>query len=172
MKRRQRILSLVVFAAAAVVIVLVALIGLGYLVLPKSTPAPITITATQYTILEGTKVTAMGYWFWFANSSGNYTDGTCANQACTVSYPGVNGYPTTEAPGSTFYVPWVMWNQDSVAHNVTSVLVGPPFTYVRTDPAPPVAVPAGYDDADFKFFITAPSNAGASVALSITIQTS
>jgi hypothetical protein len=172
MKRRQTILSLVVFAAAAVVIVLVAMIGLGYLVLPKSTPAPITITSTQYTILEGTKVSGAGYWFWFANSSGNYTDGTCAGQTCTLSFPGVNGYPTTEAPGTTFYVVWLMWNQDTVAHNVTSVLVGAPFTYLRTSPPPPVAIPAGNDEANFQFFITAPSDAGASVALSITIQTS
>jgi hypothetical protein len=168
--RRQRLISIGILAGAVVVVLLVALIGLGYLVLPQSSPAPITIASTEYTILEGTKASG-GYWFWFANSSGNYTDGNCANFQCSVSYPGVNGYPTTIAPGSTFYLPWVLWNKDTVAHNVTSVVIGPPFSLVKTVPPVPVSVPAGYDDANFEFWLTAPSEAGASLAITITIQT-
>jgi hypothetical protein len=178
--RRQRLLSLGILVATVVVVVLVALVGLGYLVLPSSTPDPITISGTHYTILEGTNSSG-AYWFCFPSPGSSYatgfcekgyTAGTCAELACNFSYPGVNGYPTTVAPGSTFSVLLVMWNNDTVAHTVSSVVVGPPFTGVRSDPPTPIGIPAGSDDANFEFWITAPSDPGASLAITITISTS
>jgi hypothetical protein len=151
--RRRRLVSLGVVAATAVVVVLVALIGLGYLVLPQSASAPITISETQWTILEGTNASG-GYWF----------------GPNTLSYPGLNGYPLSVAPGSTFGVPIVLWNHDNANHTVYSVLVGLPFTYVRSDPPVPIVVPAGEDSASFEFWVTAPSEPGASLMVTITIN--
>jgi len=151
--RRRRLLSLAILAATVAVVMLVALIGLGYLRLPQPTTAPISITGTQYTILEG------------RNSSGGYWFGPS-----TLDYPGVNGYPTSVSPGATFGLPIVLWNHDSLNHTVYSVLVGSPFTLVRIVPSIPIVVPAGYDDANFEFWVTAPSDPGASFVVTITIN--
>lgn len=180
--RRQRLFNIAVAVAAVIVVVLVALIGLGYLVLPHSPPSPITISDTDYTILEGTN-SAGAYWFCFASPSANYTNGSChsgytngdcTGSTCSLDYPGVNGYPTTVAPGSTFYLPFVIWNIDTHNHTVSSILTGAPFVYVNAETLKgvplPVVVPAGYDDANFEVWMTAPSDPGASLAISITIN--
>jgi len=152
--RRSRLLEFAVVGATAVVVVLLVLIGIGYLVLPASTVAPVTVSGTRYSILEGTN--ASGH-FWFGPNN--------------LSYPGLNGYPLSVAPGSSFGVPIVLWNHDFVNHTVYSVFVDSPFVYHGSHPAVPIVVPAGEDSANFVFTISAPSDPGASLVLSITINT-
>ena len=172
--RRGRLLNWLLVAASILVVVLVALISLGYLVIPGSPAAPITITSTQYTIIEGSNASGC-YWFYFPGTGASctydhsYWNGVCSGRECNLTYPGVNGYPTTVAPGSTFSVLFPMWNRDTSAHNVTAVDVGAPFIWVRANVAIPTPIPAGYDDANFVFYITAPSSPGASLALIFTI---
>lgn len=151
--RRPKLVELGIIAAATLVVVLLGLIGAGYLILPQTTPSPITIVGTQYTILEE------------RNSSGGFWFGPD-----TLSYPGVNGYPTSVPPGSSFGVPIVLWNHDNASHTIYSVSVQPPFRFGGSDPPVPIPVPAGEDDANFVFTIYAPSDAGASLNLSITIN--
>jgi hypothetical protein len=99
----------------------------------------------------------------------SYWNGNCAANTCILTYPGVNGYPTTVPPGQEFSVLFPMWNRDSTAHNVTAVDVGSPFTWVGANVPIPTPIPAGYDDANFVFYVTAPSSPGASLTLTFTI---
>lgn len=151
--RTPRPLTLAIVAAIGVVVLLVGLIGVGVLVLPSSASPTITISETRYTILEGTNASG-GNWF----------------GPDQLSYPGLNGYPTSVPAGSSFGVPIVLWNHDSANHTVYSVSVAPPFTYVRSDPALPISVPAGEDNANFEFTLLAPTGSGGSIAVAITIN--
>jgi hypothetical protein len=152
--RRRRFLGYAIVAAAAVVVLLLVLIALGYLVIPTSPSSPVRITATEYTILEGT------------NSSGGYWFGPDS-----LSYPGFNGYPGNFTPGSTFGVPIALYNYDSQNHTVYSVAVNPPFKFVGSNPPLPCVVPAGEDSANFEFTVSVPNSPGASLVLSVTINT-
>ncbi len=160
---RRKAIGYAVVAATGLVIVLIVLIGFGYLALPSKSPAPVTIAESQFTILEG-KNASGGYWFGF-----NQANLTIVN-ADQYNYSGLNGYPTTVQPGATFGVVVVLWNHDAQNHTVYSVDVSPPFTYVNSDPAIPVSVPAGYDSAGFTFTVQAPNDAGASLTLVMTIN--
>lgn len=146
-------MTVAIAVAALVVVVLLMLIGLGYIVLPQQTTPPITVTQTRYTILEGTNASG-GFWF----------------GPDQLVYPGLNGYPTTVPPGGSFGVPIVLWNHDSANHTVYSVSVASPFTYDGSDPALPIVVPAGEDNANFEFTLTAPSQSGVSLTVNITIN--
>ena len=160
---RRRLVGYLVIAAAALVAVLLVLIGLGILVLPSSSPAPVSVTETNYTVLEG-KTAYGSYWFGIIESGFNasFTD--------RLSFPGFNGYPGNLAPGGSFGVDVLLWNNDSTAHTVYSVSVAPPFIYLTSDPTLPIPVPAGADNAAFTFTVRAPNTPGASYALNLTIN--
>ncbi len=152
--RPARFINLAIVVATATVILLLVLIEAGYLILPQSTPDPITITETHVTIVEGTNASG-GFWFGPDN----------------LSYPGVNGYPTTVPSGGTFAYVWGLWNRDNASHWVYSFTIAPPFTLVSVHPAVPIIVKAGTDDAIFTVTILDPSDPGAFLPLSVTINT-
>lgn len=146
-------MSIALIVAAGAVVLLLVLIGLGYLVLPQNPTAPVTITQTRYTILEG-KNASGGYWF----------------GPSSLVYPGLNGYPTTVVPGAKFGVPIVMWNYDTANHTVYSISVASPFVYDKSDPGVPILILAGADNANFEFTLTAPNQPGTSAVVNITIN--
>lgn len=157
-RARRRFLGALVLAAAVVVALLLVLISLGYLVLPSASPAPVNIVRTHYTILEGTSASGQ-YWF---GLDGNFSD--------QLTYPDFDGYPANLTPGGTFGVPIVLWNNDTVNHTIYSVGVNAPFVLVRSDPALPIVVPTGVDDASFVFTVRVPNQPGASLGLDLTID--
>lgn len=160
---RRRLIGYLVIAAAALVAALLVLITLGYLVLPSAAPAPVRISQTNYTLLEG-KDASGAFWFGVieANSNVSFTD--------QLTFPDFNGYPARLAPGGTFGVDLVLWNNDTQNHTVYSVTVNAPFRYLGCDPALPIVVPAGADDAAFVFSVRTPDQPGASLALNLTIN--
>lgn len=157
-RARRRLLGSLVLAAAVLVALLLVLISLGYLVLPSASPASVNIVRTHYSILEGTSASGQ-YWF---GLDGNFSD--------QLTYPDFDGYPANLPPGGTFGVPIVLWNNDSVNHTIYSVSVNAPFELVRSDPALPIVVPTGVDDASFVFTVRVPNQPGASLGLSVTID--
>ena len=87
-----------------------------------------------------------------------------------LSFPDFNGYPGSLAPGGTFGLDLLLWNNDTANHTVYSASVAPPFTFLRSDPPLPSPVPAGVDNAAFTFTLQAPNSPGTSVVLNITVN--
>ncbi|MGI0155251.1 MAG: hypothetical protein ACREDE_03860 [Thermoplasmata archaeon] len=141
-------------AAGALVILLIG-IAAGILVVPgHSTPAPVQVSSVQFTLVQGT------------NASGNPWFGPSP-----VIYQGIqNGYPYSISPGKSFTVPLVLENFDTQSHTIYSISAAAPFTFTGSDPAAPVLVPAGTDDALLQLTFTAPSSAGSTLTLFVTIN--
>lgn len=152
-RRRSKFLTYAVAAAAGVVVLLLILIAVGYLVLPTKSAATVNITSTHYTILEGTNASG-GFWF----------------GPNTLSFADFNGYPTNLTAGSTFGIPFVLWNHDSANHTIYTVTVNAPFTFVSSNPLLPRPIQAGADNANFVFSVKVPNSPGASLALNVTIN--
>lgn len=153
--RRRHVWTIAVAAAATVLVVLLILIAAGTLTLPgASGPAPVSVSSVQITLLQGTNASGNG---WFGPS--------------TITYAGLgSGYPYQVPPGSSFSVPVTLQNYDSTAHTLYSVAVGAPFSFSSSSPALPATLRALQDDALLEISVTAPSTAGASGTLFITIN--
>ena len=117
-RRRARLLWTLVAAVAGLVVLLVALVGFGYLRLPSAPPPSVTVSQVDWTVLEGTTSSGVG---WFGNSSFNYSL--------------AEGFPLTVAAGSSFSVVWTTMNWDISPHTVSYVAVSSPFTLDRSTPA-------------------------------------
>ncbi len=156
MRTRRKVLwATLVGVVAAALAVLLVLIALGILVLPGTAPsATVNVTAVHFTILQGTNQTTGLPWF--GPSPFNETGPA-------------NGYPLSVAPGAAFSVPVVLTNNDHVAHTLYSVGGTSPFTVTGTNPGLPVSFPPGEDEI-FVISLTAPSGAGATVVLDITLN--
>ncbi len=112
--KRRHLWTIAVATAATVLVVLLILIAAGALVVPgTSSPAPVSVTSVQFTILQGT------------NASGNPWFGPS-----TVVYTGLaNGYPFTVSPGGGFSVPITFENYDSSPHTLYSISAAAPFSF-------------------------------------------
>ena len=158
MKIRRRHLWIICVAVATVIlVVLLALIGLGVLVLPGGAPpAPVKIQEVQFSILQGRNSSGLP---WFGP---NFT------------YSGlVNNYPFSVAPGGNFTLPVTIYNYDSVNHTVYSMSPSPPFTFDSSSPSFPwivQPVAKSDDSGNFDLTITAPNSAGDTLTLYITIN--
>ena len=153
---KRRYFWYAVLGIALVVVVLLALIGLGVLVpAGGASPAPVTVSYVHWTVLQG-DVGNNSSEGWFGPSEVNYTK--------------AEGYPHPVASGGTFTVSWVVSNAGGAAHTVYSATVAPPYSLLSTRPSLPVVVPAGEDTAIFTFTVRAPSDPGASIPLSITVD--
>lgn len=152
---RSRLIWGVLYGVVAtILVVLLVLIALGYLVLPSSPPATVTIEKVEWTILQGT--TSQGHG-WFGNSSFNWST--------------ADGYPVAIKAGTTFELPWSPSNLDTVSHTVYSISVSSPFSCVSSRPALPTSVPPGDgDDGGFNFGISIPGSSSGSYTLEITVN--
>jgi hypothetical protein len=153
--RRRTVWTIAVAVVATVLVILLILIAAGALVVPGAAPpSPVTVTSVQYTILQGTNASGNG---WFGPN--------------VVTYSGpANGFPVKLSPGAQFTEWFTIINFDSSPHTVYSVAVQAPFTFVQSSPGLPQTLKALQDDADLEIFLTAPSTAGATGTLFITID--
>ncbi|MGA8542077.1 MAG: hypothetical protein WB947_00825 [Thermoplasmata archaeon] len=157
MKRipRRTLTWAVLFVAVTVVLVtLLVLIGLGYLTLPKSAPAQITISEVEWTVVQGTTSHGIG---WFGPSNFNYSHNA--------------GYPRSQTVGTTFGLPWTPENFDTMSHTIYSFTVGNAgWSLVSSHPALPDSVPPGDDGGQFDFMISVPNGASGTVVLDVTVN--
>jgi hypothetical protein len=138
----------------AVLVALLVLIGLGYLTLPKSSPASVTVSEIEWTILQGNTSHGMG---WFGPS--------------TFTYSNNAGFPRTETVGQSFELPWSPENFDTVDHFVYTVSLGNAgYCFDKVFPALPHAVAPGDDGGSFEFAISIPSSASGTVAIALTVN--
>jgi len=152
--RKRTLWTIGVAVVAAVLVTLLVLIAMGTLVLPGSTPAPVTVNAVQFTLLQGTNASGQG---WFGPDTFVYTGA-------------VNGYPFHVTPGATFSVPVEWQNFDGSPHTIYSISAAAPFTFVSTSPSLPATLAAYQDDAFMQIYVTAPSSAGATLTLDLTVN--
>ena len=159
--RRGRYWRIAIVVASAVVVVLLMLIGVGILRLPSTSPAPYSIEAIQWTLVQGTIL---------PNATG------CPN---STGWFGVSpftwsgtGYPMSVTPGGTFTINGLLLkNCDSVTHNVTAIEATAPFSTVSVSPTLPAAVLRVVDSAYFKIAVSVPNDPGGSGVLDMTIMT-
>ena len=152
-RRRRRLWTILVSAAAALVAVLVALIATGYLVLPSASPSqPVTVTGLSVTLVQGTNASG-GEWF----GPSHY------------GYSGINGFPYTIGAGQSFQIPITLENYDNASHTLSRVVAASPFHTLGCSPNVPVPVPALEDDATLEVTVGAPSTSGLSTVLNLTI---
>jgi hypothetical protein len=152
--RRKLFLAILFVAVAAVLVILLVLIGLGYLVLPKSAPGSVTIESVQFTIQQGTISGGSG---WFGPS--------------TFSYGNNAGFPRSVTVGQAFELPWDPENFDTKSHTVYTVNVGNAgFCVAGAHPALPDSIPPGDDGGQFEFSISVPSSASGALNLLVTID--
>jgi hypothetical protein len=155
---KNRLLGWAVMAVAAVVVVILALVGVGVLRLPNSASntGTVEVTEVHWTVLQGTlpNSTTTG---WFGPF--NYT------------FAGPDdGYPLNVSAGGTFTIALVVSCLGGVPHWVYSAYAASPFTVKSTKPVLPVEVPKGEDDAGFYFTVQVPSTPGAVLALNMTFN--
>jgi len=156
-KRLRRVINFAVIAAAIIVVVLVVLIAGGVLVLPGSSPAPVTITSVEIHVEQGNTSSGSP---WFGTGSLNTT--------YTI------GYPAQIKAGSTFDVPTSLVNYDSHNHSLQTVQIhsrpSANSQFVSSSPALPVNIPVGFETQDFTVYISAPSTPGVSYVLVVVIS--
>jgi hypothetical protein len=152
---KKKLLWALLFVVVTVILIsLLVLIGLGYLTLPKSAPANVTVTEVQFTVVQGTTSSGSG---WFGPS--------------TFVYGNNAGFPRTEPAGQSFGLPWAPQNFDTTPHTIYTVSVGNPgFCIASTHPALPDSVPPGDDGGQFEFSISIPSSASGTLSIEITID--
>jgi|SRR5271157_857010 len=150
---RRRVLNLGLAIGAVVVVILLLLVAFGYLAVPSSSVGQVTLYEIRWTVHQGTTSSGQG---WFGPSQFNYSL--------------ADGYPVKVAPGETLTIPWAFSNYDVTNHTIIAILVGAPFTFVRTLPALPAVVPSGTDDAFLSVAIRAPSIAGLNITLTMTVE--
>jgi len=154
---RNRILELAIGIVAAIVVVLLVLIGTGILRLPATSPPTVTVTGAQWNILQGTTRDGFG---WFGNSTRYANDS--------------DGLPLSITSGGTFGMSLTLSNLDSQNHTIYSVTAGSPFTVVTTKPligSSGATVIAGSDDWVITVTLRAPSvSSDSSDYLNITLN--
>ena len=122
---------------AAVVVVLLVLIGLGTLILPSPSNPTVTITGVRWTIEQGTDSNGHG---WFGNS--------------TINETGEDGLPAQVTSGGVFTVQVTLLATSN--KTIFTATASSPFTVVYTVPGLP-AQPIGVDDFLFEVAVRAPS---------------
>ncbi|MGI0052999.1 MAG: hypothetical protein ACRECR_01900 [Thermoplasmata archaeon] len=153
--QRRSIWTITVGAGASVVVALLVLVGVGVLILPDtSSSSPVSVTAVQVTILQGTLANGQG---WFGSSPYTLTGAA-------------NGYPYHVSPGASFSITLVLTNNDSLPHTVYSVSVSPPFTFAGTNPTLPATLAPFQDTAPLTVVVGAPSSPGTTSTLLLTIN--
>jgi hypothetical protein len=152
-RKLRRGVGIALIAATILVVVLLILIVEGFLVVPSSSPTPITITSVELKIDQGT--TASGT-TWFGPSYVNYTS--------------AEGYPIQVAPGGTWTVVWTFINFDNHYHNITGVFPDSPFTLYSTSPKLAYELPPDSDQCSLAITISAPSTAGATYAVTVVVD--
>lgn len=157
---QNRLWTVLLGAASAVVVVLVVLVAVGVLrsPLPSSSSGPsMTVSAVHWHILEGPAGSNLSTG-WFGPSEFNYTAS--------------EGYPVSVGCGRTFTVALVISDLGGQSHTVygAGTFAGAPFSLVSVTPALPVTVPAGLDNAVFQFTFLAPSQSGESLPLNVTVN--
>lgn len=153
--RRRYLWTIAVAIVAVVLALLLVLIATGILVLPSSgSPAPVSVTSVQFTVLQGTNASGLG---WLGPSTFNYSGAA-------------NGYPFKVAPGATFSIPIEWRNYDGSPHTLYSITAQTPFAFSSSSPALPATLTAYQDDAFMQVYVTAPNSAGASLTLFLTIN--
>ncbi len=137
-------------AIAAVAFVLLTAYGLG--VFRPAAPKE-TVTSADWTICDETTCNGLG---WFGPSVFSYTNS--------------HGFPMQIGLGAKFTVTWSFQNNDSVNHTIFAAVLGSPFLLNSTDPTLPCPVLAHADSAHLELTIVAPSDAGASLVLDVTVH--
>ena len=127
------------------------LIALGFLALPSNPGHTVTITEVRWSIVQGTTADGTG---WFGPSQFNYTD---------------NGWPAQVPSGGRIDIPWSFSNYDASNRTVYAVQSSSPFTVVSSQPALPVSIPGGSDDALIEFEVQVPGGGSLTTALNISI---
>ncbi len=145
-RNRHREIRRAIFAlvggVAAIVVVLVALIAVGVLVLPPTSPASVTISGVEVHILEGNTSSGTP---WFGNPWINFTSGS--------------GYPIQVPAGGSWTIALQLINFDNVTHEIHQVIPEPPFTFAGANSMPFYVTP-GPDGHNFAITITAPDTPG------------
>lgn len=153
--RRRHLWTIAVAIVAVVLALLLVFIATGILVLPThGSPAPVSVTAVQFTVLQGTNASGLP---WLGPSSFNYSGAA-------------NGYPFQVAPGAKFSVPVEWRNYDGSPHTLYSITAQSPFTFASSSPALPATLTAYQDDAFMQIYVLAPNSAGAHLTLFLTIN--
>ncbi|HYA58503.1 MAG TPA: hypothetical protein VEH57_08625 [Thermoplasmata archaeon] len=151
---RRRFWDLVIAAAAGVVVVLIALVGLGILVLPARSSPSVTVDAVDWTILQGKTRLGIG---WFGQSYVNLSN--------------TDGLPYSVTSGGRFSVSLTLSNLDSFNHTIYSVTAQSPFQVASVSPTLPRMVPSGEDDWFMSVSVTAPSvSSDSSYILFLTVN--
>lgn len=148
----RRFLTFAIIAVAVVVVVLVILIGLGTLVLPSKSSAPVTISMVHLIVQEGNTSSGVP---WLGPWSINYTT--------------AEGYPLQVSPGGTWSVAWTFFNFDYLAHTIKRATPSPPFTIASYVPGVPYTVNGG-EDGGLSMVISAPSNPGSTYAVTLIVD--
>ena len=158
----RRGITIAVIVAAIVVVVLVALVADNILVLPGSSPAPVTISYVHLIIEEGNvSGPSQGTWFggpWFLN------------------YSTTEGFPIQVASGGTFNIVWEnIINFDTVNHTIYSVTAyspgnGHPFTIANTVPALPQHYIADREGGNLAMYVTVPTTPGKTYAVTLVVD--
>lgn len=151
---RRRVITWAVVAVAALVVVLLVLVGVGDLRVSPSSTGDLTVSRVQWTILQDT-INGSSTTGWFGPSSFNY------------SY--ADGYPLQTSAGGTFTVGVVLSDLGGQPHPMCSAIAAAPFSVVSSHPALPVKVPVD-DDVGFSFTIQTPDSPGAVLTLNLTLN--
>lgn len=151
--KRRRLWAVLFTVAIAVLVLLLVLIGVGYLRLPSSSPAMVTVSEIEWTIEQGSTSDGQG---WFGPSHVNDT----ANQ----------GAPYYYTAGTTFQLSWSAFNRDTANHTVYSVSTLAPFSFVGAHPTLPATVPGGDDSFGFAFDFSTPSSTSGTYVMYITLN--
>lgn len=153
--KRRHVWTIGVAVVAAILVVLLVLIGLGDLQLPGTTsPAQVSVTAVQVTFQQGTTADGSG---WLGPNT-------------RVLTGAANGYPFLVAPGGSFSIPLELGNNYTSPVTLYTITAGAPFTFASSLPALPATLKALQDDALLQIFVNAPSSPGASLVLYLTIN--
>jgi hypothetical protein len=155
-RRGSRLLDYAVVVATVVVALLLVLIATGVLRLPtqeSTPPAPVIVSYVHWIILQGALPNSTQGWL------GPYQ----------LNYTGPEGYPRNVTPGATFTVSLIVSVLGGTGHEVYSVTASSPFQVTACYPALPVMAPPD-DDVDFFFTVMAPSEPGAVLGLTMTIN--
>ncbi|HYA58128.1 MAG TPA: hypothetical protein VEH57_06675 [Thermoplasmata archaeon] len=152
--RRQRFLGWTIAAVAALVVVLLVLVGLGILSVAPDPPAKtLTVVGAERWIDQGTTASGRG---WFGPSYYNYT------------VP--DGFPIVVPVGGTFALVVTFSNFDNQTHTLYSAVANTPFSVSGSRPALPSVIPPRQDEPVYEFLITVPNEPGARLWLNVTLD--
>ena len=152
--RRHRWLVLDGFAVA-VVATLIALIGLGVLVLPSTAAPTVTVSSVTLHIVEGND--SFG-WGWFGNS--------------TQVLGAQDGYPVQVGSGGHFTATLDLPVEDNHNHSAVSISAASPFWVTGTRPQLPAQATIGDEDWVLEVIVQVPSvSSSQSESVTLTLVT-